>query len=384
MKTLFLLLFTCFLSAQPLLNETFSNYIKTGTTGEVVNYIFSPEWHTALGGENDSITEDLSTNGKNLRIQGWTNYAQLADSVTGSNILYSGGKGLKFNNANYYLDLANATGFPTGSPATWSIVVFARVDSATGAYMPMTWWGNSATNQTPYSSIDTGPNYLVSSGGAANELKSTATLSIPTDFYFVGIGNGTTESLFINGASAATPKTIVNTPNLTSFRIGKYTDAAPLTGRYTMYQIIIYSKALSQFEITNLAYMPTGWAAIGSDAQGVSRVNWGFYLGLTGADTVFYGTALTAGTWNISIDDSAASGVNYEILTSADASTWSTLASGTTGTTWGTKIYTGTGTGYIGIAVASGTAYFDNLTVTLQPATSKFKGYLTNDWWKSW
>jgi len=370
MKTILFLIFPFILLGQTYLTETFSNYVKTDTTNVVVNYVFSPEWHTALGGDNDSLIEDISGKGRDLRIQGWASYAALLDSTTGTNILYSGGEGLKFNNNNHYLDRADGTSFPSGSGADWSIVVFGRVNAATAANQVFTFWGGGGATNTPTAYFETTPKWVISTIGAANDLTSTDAFSIPTNVYFAGTVDNTTESLYIDGVSAATPKSITNAPNTVNYRIGRFTVASfPL--KATLFQVIVYNKALSEKEITELAFMPTGWAAVGADAPGVSRVSWGFYLGLTGADSVYYNTALTAGNWTISIKDSAASGVTYKILTSADASTWTTLTSGTTGTSWDTKSYNGTGSGYIGISVASGAAYFDDLVVTLLPETAE-------------
>lgn len=153
-------------------------------------------------------------------------------------------------------------------------------------------------------------------------------------------------------------------------------------------QVTIDTVALTAAQIKSLLFMPRNWLAVGADDPGVSRVSYGFYLGLTGADTVYYGTVLTAGNWTISIKDSAASGVSYKILTSTDAVTWTDFASQTTGTNWTTRSFTGTGTGYVGISIASGAAYFDNLTISETPETAtadgKFKQNQGWDKFKGW
>jgi len=380
-------LFTLFLNAQTvLLNETFSNFFSPSDTANSFGYwVLNPEWRALYGGENDSLTEDLSPFGNDLTVGNWASYAAMLDSCKSGSMALSGGTSLKFTGGTtkHYLYTTTGTGVARAN-GSWTmlfiwnpavtgtarkqILMFGAETAAQGAWV----YHNSSNTMDFDLSATAGPN------GVTNFTQN--------NWYQGSVGNSSgTIQMYLSGATESTSASM--SPNITSGQIGighansSIGQTWGMTGRIEVCKLLKGTPSVKTMK--EFGFLAAGWASL---KGGVSRVSFGYYQGLTGADTIYYGTPLTAGSWSISIDDSAASEVGYSILTSSDKSTWSTLGSGTTGTSWGTKTYSGTGLGYIGIAIASGTAYFDNLTVTLQPATTtgKFKGYLTNDWFKSW
>jgi len=366
-RTLLSLLFSVFLFGQEVL------YTTTFPSFFVDSLMSTMTAQYRLDTANAVVTRDYA-GANNLTQTGTIGYAQ-------ASISYSGGYGSNNYAGSRYFSVASpASNF---NPGTNDFCVYAIIKSGS----------DITTNGRIISHyIHTNSGYIVDIASSKftilARVSPTNTSNAPnisaTTSYVVVANFDRSDSIKVwtNGALTKSLMSAISAGSIepiAGFMIGVHSEglSGPFLGSIEQIGIGI-NKLFSAKEVAEIGYKPEGWVGLGSDVTAYVRPNWQFALGFTGADTVYYGTALTTGSWSISIDDSAASGVNYTILTSADASTWTTLASGTTGTTWGTKSYSGTGSGYIGIAVASGTAYFDNLIVSeyveTATATGKFKG----------
>jgi len=378
MKYFFLLLLTFFSNAQTIIfSDNFSNLINNRLTAKTSHFwVQDSQWVA-----DNSTTIFVDQEGSTTLTEGAANWPawSLSDPV------YSGGNTLNFAGSGQALTASTA---PTDNLYAFMAVV--RPTSIVNA-------GATAQQLLHLEGGFYGVEFGASSAGVTNEIVllttdgtssrnywASATDSISAQVWHVLImqWDGAKYQVWLDGAEKTTSTT--GTPAVlamdTNFRIGlKADNTRPLLGNLAL--VKLYDVQLTDTDVKNETFLGRKWVSLNG---GVTRTSFSTYdMGVV-SDTVYFDSLLTAGTWSISIQDSAGSGVAYEILTSTDKSTWSTLATGTTGTTWGTKTYSGTGSGYIGISVASGTAFFDNLTVTLQPATAsgKFKGNSTYDKFK--
>lgn len=191
--------------------------------------------------------------------------------------------------------------------------------------------------------------------------------------------DGSNLRMYVDGESYATAVAAAGSIDQDAVAIFIGTDALGVEDwdGYTD-QIQTYSIAMTPQQVKEATFLAPGWA---SNGGGVTRANYAFHQGIV-ADTVYYATVLTAGNWSVTVNvDGAAGGESLEVLTSADASAWSTI--GTISVTTDATDYTvtGTGLGYIGFGLTSGTVYIDNLTVTLN-ATATKPGYKAHTGWK--
>lgn len=367
-KILLSLFLPFFLLGQTLLTESFNSFfIDSSFTGATALYRLDTANSVVL--RDYAGANDLTASGTIVHQQG--------------SISYSGGyRPTNFTALLYYEVTSPATNFNPGTnDFSWFIIFRTGTDVTTGVKAMSHYihtnsgWQAEIASSNMYATTRVSPTSVLSNGSVSASTSYVMVAKVDrSDSITVFLNNVILDRDLISGLSAGS---IAPTA---AFRISNTSEGSAAPWKGSIEQVGFFNnKLLSRKEIAEIGYKPEGWVGFGADVTIYLRPNWQFALGFTGADTVYYGTALTAGNWSISIQDSAASGVDYKILTSPDPSmpnSWGTLAEGTTGTTWGTKSYSGTGSGYIGIAIASGTAYFDNLTVTLQSttATGKFKG----------
>lgn len=177
---------------------------------------------------------DLSGNG---------NHITLVNSPT-----YATTNGGNFNFAfasSQYGTINSTTGFPFGASAG-SLACWATMASIRATWAWVIAYGSGNTSQARFLGVNNAVYYF---GGYANDISgSTATLN--TWFHMTGVYTGTTASFYINGNLIAGPtaKTWNTVSNLA--RIGQQVNAAGEYWDGRIANISVYSKALSQSEIT--------------------------------------------------------------------------------------------------------------------------------------
>ena len=365
MMILFLLILTFAASGQSLLNENFSRFqLKNDSNVQL------------LLRASNTANEDLGKNGIDFTAG---NFSTLfADELVSGSPSIALGSVLQFHkdSLTYFQTATNLDSIvPLTSNFTLDIV--AKFEAATGPYGYLFSLGNTYAN--------TGYEVFVYVGAGANDAtfrvrnETTSASAISTTYndgswhIFTAMREGDSLKVYVDGvlSGSATGVNGWNISRETGLRIGSRVDGF-YYATFKMSEMRYSSIARDKRERKESFYLADNWVSLNG---GVTRAGLGFHQGIVN-DTIYYNTSLTAGNWNVSISDSAASGVSYEVLTSADAATWATLASGTTGTSWGSKSYSGTGTGYLAIAVASGTAFFDDLVVRLAGGEKeKYNGY---------
>jgi len=97
--------------------------VTTEIQGVVAYWVFDDIYHTQEG-TGKTVIQDLSGNGHDLSIGGWTDYNDLLTDMTGESPIYQGGHGLKFSGVNEYLYIlgiqAEDFGYGAGD-FTWEV-----------------------------------------------------------------------------------------------------------------------------------------------------------------------------------------------------------------------------------------------------------------------
>lgn len=363
------------LHGQTLLTENFNNFFPSGLDSTVALY----------KGYSNPLT-DLSTYGNTNTL---TAGGSAGDSVTAIAVLQKDSSVVYFNSVTpQYLNrpAANADDFNTGTgDFTWEALIHAANINQHGYILSKILSSGAYTGVhlriTDATVATVGKRIAVQvRKDAANTrlLVSNSDIVDGQPHHIALVRSGTTNvKVYVDASEIAmtaltTAGTDININSVSNFSVGVWSNLTTLPFVGHIEYVRVSRKALTQSDIKKAVYLASGWESLN---EGVARNGWEYHQGIVN-DTIYYSTPLTAGHWNVTVKDSAASGVNYQILTSADAATWTTLATGTTGTAWSSKPYSGAGTGYIAIAVASGTAFFDDLVVTLASGEKNgFGGY---------
>lgn len=370
MKYLFLLLAITNCSfAQTILSERFNNFLNFPTDSLQLLCVFDNTYVSTVA-LSDSVGFDLSGNNRNLTFTGGSAWR---DSLILDNPLYSGGNALRMTGNTHHWGIASASFANPGENDFSVIYWFIKRNDLDFPFTGHGWFSNGGwAIQAHSGGLQLGVKAKNTSGTIYTSNYTNTYASLTDDVHqVVSVFNRTSDKLesYLDGDSALADVDISGNFSLTSpLEIQYQTNAGPVGFNLGVIAFAIYNRKLTAQEIKQNYALASGWV---SKNDGVIRANFGFNQGIVN-DTIYYNTALASGSWTITLSDSAASGVNYEVLTSSDATAWTTLASGTTGTAWGSKSYIGTGTGYIAIAVASGTAFFDDLIVT-RGNNNKFK-----------
>jgi len=380
MKKLLALLFSLvvFGQTQTLFTETFNSFTPD-TAGAMYVLILDSVYHAvnATGlAENQDLKGDY-----NFTATGFS--AGFDTETTDGSILYSGGKFLTFNSDN----LDNTSSDLDPGTGDWTIQIWVKTSANTGNLMLF----NDRTSGAAGYQVDFNGNVIRAyflDGGALNTAR---TFSTNTNYYITAVYNrdgnlslqlnmGTAGTVDISGRAAQNVTgTVVQRIGGASWTGSLYIDWGIMAVKYSKSEV-------SDKQLKEDAYLADGWA---SNSGGVTRNSFAFTQGII-TDTLYYNTVLTAGTWDVSVDvDGNSGGETYQILTSADKSTWTALKSATAPASSTTVTVSGaTGLGYIGLAVSSAadTVFFDNLTVseTVAIATGKFKGNTTYNKFKGW
>lgn len=359
---LFLLTSLCF-SQTVIFTDDFGDRVRDGA--EYAHWIFDTTYDATIQSDLNGA-ETLTWNNTNFPI-----YSQL---VANQNPLYEGGNVLQFLGTNDFLE-----GDLTGQDIYGIKCVFYFASDITNA-TAFTMLCNMAGNF--YGLIFgafTGsfPNELFGITSASGQRVWNAAATIPAGWHTAFARKGATWEIYIDGVRRDNLQS-TDPPIYTGssdFEIGRRQNNDGFFVGYIAEVKLYAESAPSAITAKEESWLPRKWF---SNSGGVTGVMGEFAIAAV-TDTLYFDSLLTAGTWTVTVSDSGNSGgETYRILTSADKSTWSDLGSGTAGMTYSETTVTGTGLGYIGLAVSSSadTVFFDDLTVTLQPTTTigKFKG----------
>jgi len=391
-KFIAIFLLTFSLSAQTLLNETFSNFIDRADTADCKLFVvLDSAWLAAYGGSDNQMIEDLSPFQNDLAVGGWASYGAMLDSTDLASSIYSGGLVARFTHAskNYIYDASNSA-ITIGS-GDWTLLTSYYCTNLTAAWrLHLSFFGHGTTQDQGavfYVSATHTQDFDLTARAGPN---GTPARTVNTWYFGATTHNNTTGNvqMYVNGAAHASA-TAMN-PNITGTEvgIGHFTsNIAQDWGFNGGIEVIkVYNKLLSDNQLKAFGFLAAGWAATDTNVtRTLSSGNYLFHQGVV-SDTVWYNTTLTTGTWSISVSiDGASGGEAYQILTSADASTWTAIATGTATTANPLVIVTGTGLGYIGLGVGDGdTVYFDNLLISKAAIDSRFKKNKGWSKFKSW
>lgn len=368
------LLVFSFAKSQTLLSETFSNFIPDTAASNVIAAYITDETNYPGTGRTDH-----GPNGYDLLV------GAAAGGQAQSSVLYDGGYSESFNNSGSWYIFGGAPLDLTGS---FSVFASFYKDDVVGTEYLFCHDDGGANRQWGLYVNGNALRFHVFGGGTNGYRVNTITAT--TWYNFVGIydSSGTPAlTTYINGASAgANSGTIAAQLNSIAATATTMSGIANGTLDYSgeLTALYLFEGVLTAQQCKELGYLANGWASLGG---GVTRSSFAFHQGIV-ADTVYYATALAAGNWSITVNvDGAAGGESLLILTSADASTWSTLGTISVTTTATDYTVTGSGLGYVGFGLAGGTVYLDNVTVTLATATAtkpKRRGFKRGGSWKTY
>jgi hypothetical protein len=369
MKYIILLLLSTFCFGQTLLNETFSNFLPD-TTGTICKGLYP------FGATGVAVEADLSSYANTLTGNNFS--ANYADELTSGNPIISGQNVIKFNGSSEFFNIANAAAddfdMSDGEDFSYVYVLNMGATAYSGVVAAM-------FNRYYFRASNVGLNgagcLFLSYDGTDTYYrnKESAVFTASNwDVVIVNWDDSDSVGIHINGtelSGTVTTGTFANQGNMGGgdFYIGRF-----LSGQYFGEKIALvgfFNSVLTSVQIKEFGYLANGWKSLSGN---VTRNNWAFTQGVI-TDTVYYNTALAAGNWKMQVDiDGNSGGETYRILTSADALTWTDLGSGTAPASSTTKVFSGKGLGYIGLAVSSAadTVFFDNLTVNLA-VSNKFK-----------
>lgn len=361
---IFLVLLLSVAYPQTYLTETFSKFLID--TSATHTWIFDSTFHADTDGK--AVTADLGS-GTAITL---TANGSPALNVTGSPI-YDGGKVFKSDGTDDHFWVAAAgAGDLNLSDNDFTIAFFFKIhtDPAANIYIINKRAGTPYYNITQRASDD---NLLI-------ELRDASTQKIGafgaldfTSWYYIAVVRTSTPGdsvvrVYLNGASVGTPIDVTGhgtLDNANNFAICVFGGNAGTSSSYplSIAQVVVHKDAWSAKKIKEEGYLADGWATYGNDVPGITRSSFAFHQGII-ADTVYYNTAITADRWKITVNvDGAAGGESLKVLTSADKSTWSTIGTITATTTATNYSVIGTGLGYIGFGLTSGTVYIDDVTV---------------------
>ena len=350
-KLLYLTLFLASSLNAQLLTENFNNFRPSLT---ITN---GAEWWFRANNDSSSVLKDLSGNNHT-----WEKSASLTLTYPISSVLFSGDSVLFFdgNSPNWFktvdhddFDLTTA----------FSVIIVTKpfdLSQVQDYYLEKdnNNWG--LIWEFVANSIE-----FLASGAAGDNPRTGTAIVLADGWNIVGYTYaGTSQKGYLDGVEQFdSTKTFTLVTSTDSLWVGQSAASANLSKVYIEHLTIVKGVALTAKQIAEYGYLANGWAVAGSDVSGVTRDAFSFHQGIV-ADTVYYNTVLAAGNWRITVNvDGAAGGESLEVLTSADASTWITL--GTIVATTDPINYTiaGSGTGYIGFGLASGTVYIDDVNV---------------------
>ena len=361
MRFVLILLFSVTLNAQTLLNETFNNFFPelpafTGFELWLVENANNP-----VGNYLQDLNGDVSdfTGGGGI------------GTFNGGSVLKSGANSLYFDGTDDYLQTVYDADHTLVSNFTILAIIKPSNLTQTNKYF-LSRSGQDYNLLWEY--VNNSVEFYASGATGDDPRTGTSLLftNVSTHHVIAYTYDGSNQIGYLDGVqSFDSAKTFSLKNSLSFLRIGQSSSSSNQFQGNIEYMVIAKSAFTSQ-QIKEVGFLANNWMSLNG---GVTRSGFGYNQGVV-SDTIYYNTALTAGSWTITLSDSAASGVSYEVLTSADAATWTTLATGTTGTSWGSKSYSGTGTGYIAISVASGTAFFDDLVVSSEGGKkTKYNGF---------
>lgn len=368
MRIVYLIFLPLFLFSQTILNETFSKFVMPSTTS---SWVFDTAWQTTENSGGNVYTDLVGSN--NLTAYG------SPTTFTGISPIYSGGTAYHSDNTDdhYYIAGASAGGTNLGT-GSWTLAIWLNIyqDPAANVYIVSKRGSGAYYNLRQVGSTDEGA--IDTHDGSNTKSEGIPALSFNVWYYLVAVMDRSNNILttYRNGVQTATPVDITgfgNLDNSNNFAISVYSGSAGTNASYPfeIAQVVLDKTAWNLQNVKENGYLGDGWKSYSGNVTRPNNTD--FCQGIVG-DTIYYNTSLATGTWTISVSDSAASAITYNVLTSSDATNWTQIGTDATSTTWQTSEFSGTGQGYFAIAVPTGTAYFDNVIVTNTP-NSQDKGF---------
>lgn len=372
MRILFLLFFMIVQVNAQLLNETFSNFFPD-TTNWAVKGMYP------FGATGQAVTADVTAKGNTLTANNFS--ADFVDELVTGNPIISGQNVLKFNGSNEFFNIADASAddFDIADGEDFTYVYFINMGETAFSGVVSALDNNYYFRTSNLNNNGAG-GIVVSFDGSDNyyRYKNSAVFTANSWHQIVlRWDDSDSVAIYIDGnwlSGTSTTGTFTNQNNMGvgNFFIGKYVNGQFFSEKIAF--VAFCKSLLSPVQISETGYLANGWK---SNSGGVTRVNLSTFSQGVITDTVYYNTALTAETWDVSVDvDGNSGGETYQILTSADKSTWTALKSASAPASSTTITATGAGLGYIGLAVSSAadTVFFDNLNVSTATTTAKFSG----------
>jgi hypothetical protein len=175
----------------------------------------------------------------------WTDLSKNSNTGTltnGPTYNSSNGGSIVFDGTNDYAPIGT-TGFPIGASAG-TLCGWARTDTITGSYRWIISYGSSSTGQARIIGIN---NSTYVFGGYGDDI-TAAGVPLNTWFNVVGVYNGTTASMYLNGILVSGPTAKTWNATTSSSQIGRQVNGNEYWDG-NISQVMIYNKALSTTEI---------------------------------------------------------------------------------------------------------------------------------------
>jgi len=272
--------------------------ITTEIQGVVAYWVFDDIYH-AQESTGKTVIQDLSGNGHDLSIGGWTDYNDLLTDMTGTSPIYQGGRALKFPGVSEYLYIpaAQATKFDPGM-GDFTVEAWIRQIDATDNKEIFSKYNNSS---------DVYYRFYIDDGSLRFALRDSLG-NFTSTILKSGVGDGqmhhiafvvnrytNTVTGFIDGV-AGPPKDISNITGSLSSPNGKIY-VGSLTGTINFFlgeisAIRYSSKALTEQEIKESYGLAKGWTWDGVGS--VSNNN--FKQVVSGGGTITQTVATSSGT----------------------------------------------------------------------------------------
>ena len=280
MKRLIIILLLCnlWINAQTVFSDSFNNFVPLDTSASAF-WVFDGNYHIVFG---DSVKNDLAgTN--DLLLNGWANYAAVADSLTDSNPFYNGGNALKFSSTRYLKLAAGTTGDLAPGSGDFTIMASFKVDNLSAHRDPFGYGNTFATSEKQYAAqIRTNGELRFGiydgSGGAYIDPSTFTynTVSVGQVYQMVvSVDRDGQQTLYVNGV-AADSQSVTNSVDISGasqlFTISSANSILPFDG--TIYNFGFWDRAMSKQEVKKLWALPYGWISTnGNVLKTVSESN---------------------------------------------------------------------------------------------------------------
>jgi len=270
--------------------------VTTEIQGVVAYWVFDDIYH-AQEGTGKTVIQDLSGNGHDLSIGGWTDYNDLLSDMTGTSPIYQGGHGLKFDGISTYLYMLYSEASDL-NPGTGDFSIYCTIktedDVSTSQYLV----SKGATSSHITYNFYIINSYLwvnVGDGDTGSWINFSYPVSTQTEYRIIlSASRNGNQKLFINGSEVES-QSVTNTSDLSgtyTFALGAYYNGNYVS-KVNLYDFAYLNKALTDQKAIEL----TGGLAKGWTWDGVGSVsNDNFRQVVSGGGTITQTVATTSGT----------------------------------------------------------------------------------------